>query len=189
MLRCRLILCLGLLSGCLTSSDQALLRTEFEIPTGAREISYQASPQAGGWFGREGLKIDFRLQLSQSDYQRYVAAHAHQWQPLPIPETFLRRLAAIERTEQALMLSYKHSGKKQPAPISYPDAKMRLAAFIKSLPPQPAHGLFQIRTAGDNIMHARKVLYQQPDRDLNDFMLALLDSDKRQLLIKVSTSY
>lgn len=38
-------------------------------------------------------------------------------------------------------------------------------------------------------MHRPKSIQTTLDRDLNDFMRAVLDAEKKQLAIKVSTSY
>lgn len=174
-------------------SDELALRNEFEIPRGAAVTSYETHPKEPGWFGREGLKVDIVFQLNDDDFRHYAtkSSTVTQWRPLPIPEEFLRRMAAIETTKRSLVESYERRGEAPPAEGSVynPTEQQMLDRFLKSLPPQPSHGLFQIRTAGDNIMHAPKSLYDKPDRDLNDFMLAMLDTDRKQIIIKVSTGY
>ena len=64
-----------------------------------------------------------------------------------------------------------------------------LNQFIKALPQQPEKGLYQVRTAGTNILYAPKSAMLKPDRDLPDFMLAMLDDGRHRIAIKVSTGY
>ena len=52
-----------------------------------------------------------------------------------------------------------------------------------------AAATIHIESFGDDIMHRPKTLHKTLDSDLNDFMLAVLDAEKKQLAIKVSTSY
>ncbi len=182
------------LAGCgLQESDEAKLRHEFVIPPAARVVSYKATPDKAGWFGREGLKIDIVFQVDPQDYAAYAASAeaSEQWLPLPIPDSFLRRMGAIASAKDGIVRSYRLQGRPLPAEGSVynPTVERLQAAFLASLPPQPARGLFQCRSAGTDIMNARKTVHTQLDRDLNDFMLALLDHDRRQIAIKVSTRY
>jgi hypothetical protein len=188
------ILLLATLTNCSTRRlDESALRHEFEIPRGAKVVSYEARPQEPGWFGREGLKIDITFQLSDENYNEYVsrAAASAKWRPLPIPTEFLRRMAAIETAKRWRVQSCKERGEIPPpeGSVYNPTEQQVLKRFIASLPPQPTHGLYQIRTAGTNIMHAPKSVYEKPDHDLHDFMLAMLDDDRKHIIIKVSTNY
>jgi hypothetical protein len=100
-------------------------------------------------------------------------------------------MAAIETAKRLRIDSYRMRG-ETPAPegsVYNPTDAQMLKTFVESLPPQPANGLFQIRRAGTDIMRAPKSVYEEPDQDLNDFMLAMLDTDRKQIIIKVSTSY
>jgi len=192
---CVCLMLLGLnLPGCdLRKTDEAILRSEFDIPEQARLIRYEAFPKESGWFGREGLKIDLAFQLDARDYAEYRsrAGVSGQWLPLPIPSEFLRRMAGLERQQTQLRLSYEMQGKAMPeaGSVYNPTDEQRLARFVASLPAIPIQGLFQCRSAGDDILHAPKTVHTRLESDLNDFMLALLDDGKRQILIKVSTSY
>lgn len=182
------------LTGCdLRKTDEAILRSEFDIPEQARLIRYEAFPKESGWFGREGLKIDIAFQLDARDYAEYRtrAAVSGQWLPLPIPSEFLRRMAGLERQQTQVRLLYEMQGKTMPeaGSVYNPTDEQRLARFVASLPVMPNQGLFQCRSAGDDILHAPKTVHTRLESDLNDFMLALLDDAKRQILIKVSTSY
>lgn len=183
-------------SGCtLLASDESVLRREFGIPSGARVVRLESRPKQGegGWFGREGLAIQATFQLSDSDFKQYaaMASSSGQWKPLPIPKVFLRRMAAIETAKQSRVAFSQQSGQALPpeGSIDNPTEQQRLASFVASLPAQPSSGLFQVRTAGNDIMRAPKTVRQNLDRDLNDFMLAMLDDTSKQILIKVSTRY
>ena len=70
-----------------------------------------------------------------------------------------------------------------------PTEQQILERFKQSMPPQPRQGLYQIKTAGNDIMHARKTVRPKLDADVNDFMLAILDYEHHQVVIRVSTNY
>ena len=174
-------------------SDESLIRAEFDLPPAAQAIEYTSSPPPGGWFGREGLKITLIYQLSPADYAGYAqrARDSGQWRPLPIPENVLRRMAAIDSAKRQRQASADLTG-KPPAPegsVYNPSEQQMLAQFSASLPQAPARGLYQVRTAGDNVMHAPKRIVTAPDTDLIDFMLIMLDDDRQRVLVKVSTHY
>ena len=174
-------------------SDESLIRAEFDLPPAAEAIEYASSPPPGGWFGREGLKITLIYQLSPADYVGYAqrARDSGQWRALPIPESFLRRMAAIDSAKRQRQASADLTG-KPPAPegsVYNPSEQQMLAQFSASLPQAPARGLYQVRTAGDNVMHAPKRIVTTPDTDLIDFMLIMLDDDRQRVLVKVSTHY
>jgi hypothetical protein len=188
------ILLLLMVTSCRSqNSDESALRDEFEIPSAAKVVSFKVQPEKPGWFGREGLKIDIAFQLGAESFREYAAcaAASGKWKPLPIPELFLRRMAAIETSKRSRIQSYRMRGEKLPpeGSVYNPTEQQMLNSFINSLPLQPDNGLFQVRVAGTDIMRAPKSLYETPDRDLNDFMLAMLDNHRKQIIIKVSTSY
>ena len=174
-------------------SDESLIRAEFDLPPAAEAIEYTSSPPPGGWFGREGLKITLIYQLTPTDYAGYAqrARDSAQWQPLPIPEGVLRRMAAIDSAKRQRQASADLTGKPTPpeGSVYNPSEQQMLAQFSASLPQAPARGLYQVRTAGDNVMHAPKRIVTTPDTDLIDFMLIMLDDDRQRVLVKVSTHY
>lgn len=53
----------------------------------------------------------------------------------------------------------------------------------------PTNGLFQCRTAGDDIMHSKKAIRRNLGDSVNDLMLGILDRDRQQLIVKVATGY
>lgn len=167
------------LAGCSTrQSDELALRREFAVPWGASVVRYAASPEEPGWFGREGLKITMVFRLSPADAAtfRSSALRSGRWRPLPIPVAELRHLAGIRTAMASRPDAAQHTG-------------TLLERFQASLPPLPRAGLYQIRTAGDNIMGAPKRIISPLRNDVNDFMLAVLDPAERTLTIRVSSNY
>jgi len=167
------------LVGCSTrQSDELALRREFAVPWGASVVRYAASPEEPGWFGREGLKITMVFRLSPVDAAtfRSSALRSGRWRPLPIPVAELRHLAGIRTAITSRPDAAQHTG-------------TLLERFQASLPPLPRAGLYQIRTAGDNIMGAPKRVISPLRDDVNDFMLAVLDPAERTLTIRVSSNY
>jgi len=167
------------LAGCSTRQyDELALRREFAVPWGASVVRYAASPEEPGWFGREGLKITMVFRLSPADAAtfRSSALRSGRWRPLPIPVAELRHLAGIRTAMASRPDAAQHTG-------------TLLERFQASLPPLPRAGLYQIRTAGDNIMGAPKRIISPLRNDVNDFMLAVLDPAERTLTIRVSSNY
>lgn len=179
---------------CTRSTDESILRREFGIPGEAEIVFSSISPKPpNGWFGREGLKIRMTFQLTQADFAAYRenAAASGEWRELPIPKDFLMHLGGIESTKQGLIRSYEFRNEPVPEEGSVYNRTVEqlYEQFVKTLPLDIENGLFQCRSAGNNIMYYRKRIYTTLDRDLNDFMLAILDFDKEQLVIRVSTKY
>lgn len=175
--------------GCTASnSDESILRAEFNVPKEATVVSYKAHPDQNAWV-REGLDIEIIFQLSGQDYEAYVADAERDglWQPLPIPEEFLMRMGAIESRLEAYKSRTQLSQSKAPRKIL--TGTQLLNEFVALLPETPKAGLFQCRSAGDNIMYAPKTIHTRLDRDLNDFMLAMLDHERERIVIRVNTSY
>jgi hypothetical protein len=182
------------LLGCnLRKSDESKIRDEFDIPHSAQVLSYLAKPEKPGWFGREGLKITMVFQLNDNDFKTYFMAvsQSSDWSKLPIPGPLLKRMGAIKSRKRSRVESYKARGETEPpeGSIYNPTEQQMFEQFMASLPPQPQNGLFQVRTAGDDIMNAKTRIYRRIDRDINDFMLAMLDYDRKQIVIRVSTGY
>jgi len=181
-----------LLAGCLPQSDEQLIRREFAVPARARMTAYSASPEQGGWFGREGLRIHMEFQFTTSGFNDYLAAARRQggWRELPIPRRFLLHMGGIESAKQGILRSFALQNKTYPEGSVYnPTQEQLYEQFVKRLDLQVRRGLFQCRTAGDNIMHAEKRTCQELRQDLNDYMLAVLDRDAKRLIIKVGTKY
>lgn len=188
------VLSCAVLAGCTTrEADELILRREFKIPWAATAITYEATPSEPGWFGREGLKITMAFQLSGADFNvlARTAADSGQWQPLPIPEGVLKHLAGIRTSREARARSAREKGMALPpvGSVYNPTEQQILERFKQSMPSQPLQGLYQIKTAGNDIMHARKTVRPTLDADVNDFMLAMLDSEHHQVVIRVSTNY
>lgn len=173
-------------------SDEPILRAEFDVPNEAKLVSYKARPEEKAWV-RENLKIDIVFQFNDHDYAEYVSSVKEKatWHPLPIPNEFLRRMGAVETQKAQRMGAYELLGKTphEEGSVYNPTEEQLLANFIALLPKNRRTGLFQCRSAGDNIMYAPKIIHTQLDQDLNDFMLAILDYERQQMVIQVNTSY
>ena len=182
------------LYACNMPTDESLLREEFDIPKTAVLLSYKASPETSGWFGREGLKIDAVFQFNETDFANYIAEaeKSGSWRVLPIPQSFLMKIGGIARHKQGLIKSYQLTGEKLPkeGSVYNPTVQQLYENFIKTLPLNAKHGFYQCKTAGNNILFNTKTIVQEDlTTDLNDFMLAILDIDNKTLSIKVSTIY
>ncbi|MEB3319510.1 MAG: hypothetical protein VKI63_01045 [Cyanobium sp.] len=191
-----LLLALGCatLAGCSTrQSDELALRREFAVPWGASVVRYVASPAEPGWFGREGLRITLVFRLNPADAEAFSreAERSGRWRPLPIPTAELRHLAAIDTALAHQNRLTREPGNRQTPPrsIDNPTGEQLLQRFRASLPPLPRVGSYQIRTAGNDIVHAPKTVRSPLSRDVNDFMLAVLDQAAGTLAIRVSSSY
>jgi hypothetical protein len=170
------LLVASLTVGCVGSgSDESTLREEFGIPSEAKVVSYEAFPDESQWGPREGLEIRIVFQLSADEFEHYLDQNRVEtdWHLLPIPDAFIRRMAATETR-----MHWSDESELQ-----------MVAEFSKWLPQQPSDGFFHVRTAGDDIMNATRTVLETPDRDLNDFMLVMLDASTKQIIVTVSTSY
>jgi len=169
------------------------LRREFNIPWAARAVSYEATPAEPGWFGREGLRITMVFQLSAADFNELAraAATSGTWQPLPIPDRVLHHLAGSRTSREARARAAQESGRALPpeGTIGNPTEQQILDRFKQSMPSPPPRGLYQIRTAGSDIMHAPKTVGQTLNVEVNDFMLAMLDPEHHKVVIRVRTNY
>jgi len=58
-----------------------------------------------------------------------------------------------------------------------------------NFPRDTGNGVWACRTAGDDLMRARKKDCMERPGDLNDVMIAVLDLDRRTLRIRVTTAY
>ncbi len=182
-----------LMASCINESDEAILRREFLIPATAKTIYYNVYPEKPGFFGREGLKIDIAFHFDEQSFQKYFddAKRGSNWLELPIPEDFLMKMLGIKSTKEEIIRSYKESGKALPeeGSIYNPTIRQLFENSLKKLELPETKGLFQCRTAGDDIMHKKKEIKLSLEKDLIDFILAILDTEKKQLIIKVRTKY
>ncbi len=179
--------------GCYVRSDEQILRGEFGIPASAKTILLEASPEKGEWFGREGLRISAAFQFDDADFQRYriEAEKCGNWKPLPVPRDFLMRMGGIKTTKERSLRTYREVAKTVPeeGSVYNPTENQLYERFRSQLPLDTENGIYQCRAAGDDIMHKPKVIYTSLQNDLNDFMFAVLDTDKQVLRIRVSASY
>lgn len=190
-----IILILTHLSCDVQVSDESILRREFNIPASAKVASYEAMPKDYGWFGREGLKISMVFQFSDKDFDDYFteAQMSGKWNLLPMSKEFLMYMGGIRSTKEGIIKEYQMCGEKLPeeGSVYNPTIEQLYDNFINKnvIPTHITNGLYQCRTAGDNIMQARKTICSKLDHDLNDFILAILDYNTKRMIIKVGTKY
>ncbi len=174
-------------------SDEELLREEFRIPRGAALDSMSVYPKEAGWFGREGLTIDavFRFSPEQFETYRRRAEQDDRWKPMPPSRGFLMKMLGIRSHIEGVARSYALQGKPVPpaGSVYNPTEEQLYDRLTARLPLDVEHGLYQCRTAGNDIMHLPKIPCSSVEGDLNDYMFAVLDFDKKLLRIKVHASY
>ncbi|MCZ7555984.1 MAG: hypothetical protein M5R41_06230 [Bacteroidia bacterium] len=115
------LLLILLMAGCESNreQDERQVRRQFHVPDEVRLDTLRGSPETGGWFGREGLRIRAVFQFSEAQFAAYlrslhdpkvwepvsflhyspdgaeeVSADALRWRRLPLPE-FPRPLAHL----------------------------------------------------------------------------------------------
>lgn len=188
-----LIVAFLIITSCSFNSDESAIRKEFKIPDSAEMISFKVSPEESGWFGREGLKIDAVFQLSNEDFNSYLssAKKSNEWLPLPIPKDFLMHMFSVKTAGEYRIRYYKE--KNEPLPeegsVYNPTEEQILDAGINILPVTGPNGIFTLKAAGTDIMNEPKKTHTKLDKDLNDFMIGILDFDQKKLFVKVSTGY
>ena len=192
-----IILCSGLLVFLYIifadTTDESILRKEFDVPRGAKVVYYKAHPDESAWI-RESLSIDIIFQLSEADFKQYFqsAQNSQNWQQLPIPEGFLKRMGRINSRLEYYAAHYEESreGSSQEGSSQYPSERELYQKFVRSLSLKAKSGLFQCKTAGNDIMNEpKRIIQAEPESDLRDFMLAVLDTDRKRLRIQVRTPY
>lgn len=183
----------SLFSSCSWDSDEIVIRKEFNIPESAELISFKATPEESGWFGREGLKIDAMFQLSNKDFDEYLskAKSSGEWLNLPIPKDFLMKMLSIKNSKQGIKYSYEVQNRPLPeeGSVYNPTEEQLLEQRMKIIPVTGPNGIFTLKSAGNDIMRMPKKTYTKLDRELIDFMLGILDFDQKKLFVKVSTNY
>ena len=181
-------------SACRTASDEDIIRKEFAVPSGAETEYLDVHPKNGNqWFGREGLRISIGFQFNEQDFERYKSfvLESENWNELPMPRDYIMRMGGIESSKEGMLRSFGLTDKPIPeeGSIYNPTIDQLYERFVKTLPLDISHGYYQCRTAGDNIMYKKKRIVKNMNTDLNDFMLAVLDTERKILHIKVSTKY
>jgi len=188
-----LIVAFLIITSCSFNSDESAIRKEFKIPDSAEMISFKVSPEESGWFGREGLKIDAVFQLSNDDFNSYLsnAKKSNEWLPLPITKDFLMHMFSVKTAREYRIRYHKENNETLPeeGSVYNPTEEQILEAGIKILPVTGPNGIFTLKAAGTDIMNEPKKTYTRLDKDLNDFMIGILDFDQKKLFVKVSTSY
>lgn len=178
---------------CIKESDEIILRREFSVLASAKMLYYRVYPEKPGFFGRENLKIDMAFQFDEVDFQEYLsdAKKCSKWHDLQIPKEFLMKMCGIKKTKGGIIRLYKEMGKELPeeGSIYNPTIEQLYEKSLKELDLPDVKGLYQCRTAGDDIMHKPKEIKVVLEQDLNDFILAILDIEKKALIVRVRTQY
>ena len=179
--------------GCESPSDEEILRRTFAVPRAARLVSLDVSPKTPGWFGREGLTIDAVFGFGPDELAAYRVRLGNDptWRPLPPEKEFLLRMIGAARQVEGIRRTYENSGRPLPTPgsVYFPTVEQVWERWSKRLPLDAASGVWACRTAGDDLMRARKSDCSERPGDLNDFMFAVLDTDRRTLRVAVHTTY
>jgi hypothetical protein len=174
-------------------SDESILRREFAIPRSVRLVEIESSPESPGWFGREGLDIWAVFAFTGDQFETFLSGIEGDpgWQPLPLPDGYLEKLFGLSTYRRSLAVTQEVLGRPMPPPgsVANPSDDQLLEKWGALLPLEVENGLFSCRTAGDDIMHSKRVPCSEQPGDLNDFMFAVLDMDAKQLKIRVKTSY
>lgn len=183
----------SLLVSCSLNSDEDSIRNEFKIPDSTEMVYFEVYPKESGWFGREGLKINAYFQFNEEDFNQYVSnvKKSNEWLPLPIPKDFLMHMFSVKTAREYRIRYHKEKNESLPeeGSVYNPTKEQMLEAGVKSLPVTGPNGIFTLKAAGTDIMNEPKKTYTKLDKDLNDFMIGILDFDQKKLFVKVSTGY
>jgi hypothetical protein len=179
-------------TGCMLSDEQ-ILREEFHIPSSAKLVEIVSSPEQPGWFGREGLEITATFQFSDADFSVYKKAEKidRTWLPTPPTKDFIFKITGIRSYRAGLQRSNEVLSEHFPegTAFSVPSEDELYRDWKERLPLDISQGYYQCKTAGNDILHATKVLCSDRQGDLNDFMLAVIDEEQLELKVFVYTSY
>lgn len=177
-------------------SDEAVLRRALAIPAEVRLLGLQASPPAdqAGWFGREGLTIEasFGFDPAQFEAFRQQTADEARWRPLPVPRDLLVKMLGVASRQRGLrILNERYQKQNRPELIRpIPGADEILDSWrAPRLPLDVPRGWYRCLTAGDNLLYAAKRECLEKPGDQNDFILAVLDAERRELRVSAHTNY
>jgi hypothetical protein len=174
-------------------SDERILRDEFDVPVATELVEITSSPPNPGWFGREGLRITAVFQFAPAEFQDYIksAEEDGTWAPLPPSPEFITRITGVRSHLEALRRSEEILAEEPPGTSTrvLPTEEELLGNWMDQLPLDSESGMYQCKTAGDNLLNAVKVPCRDRAGDLNDFMLAVLDEEALTLRVFVHTSY
>jgi len=184
---------ISLTCGC-QESDEQVLRREFGLPSTAKHQYIKSYPEKAGFFGREGLDITAAFQFEPADFEKYLqnAQRDAAWKPMPPDREFVTKMTGIRGHPRSVQKWAEVTGKPVPPPGSErnPTVEQLYEQWVARLPLDVKNGLYQCKTAGDNRLHSwKKVSCSEKSGDLNDFIFAVLDVEKKVLRVKVHTKY
>lgn len=182
-----------LITGC-HESDEQILRREFGLPSTVKLMAIKSYPEKPGFFGREGLDITASFQFEPAEFEKFLknVKRDQTWKPMPPDREFLIKMTGIRAHMKGLEKWAEVTGKPVPplGSVYNPTEDQLYDGWVKRLPLDVKNGLYQCKTAGDNLLHSySKVPCSEKSGDLNDFMFAVLDTKERVLRVKVHTRY
>jgi hypothetical protein len=184
---------LSLLIGC-QESDEQVLRREFGLTSQVKLLSIKSYPEKPGFFGREGLDITASFEFEPVEFEKYLKSIQKEgmWQPMPPDREFIVKLTGIRWHAKSVQKRAEITGNPAPPLGSErnPTEDQLYERWLKILPLEAKNGFYQCKTAGDNLLYSRKKApCSEKSGDLNDFMFAVLDADRKVLRVKVRTMY
>ncbi len=187
------VLSVSLITGC-QESDEQVLRREFDLPSTVKLLAIKSSPEKPGFFGREGLDITAAFQFDPADFEKFLknVQRDQTWKPMPPDREFLIRMTGIRAAMKGVEKWAEVTGKPVPplGSVYNPTEDQLYERWVKRLPLDVKDGLYQCKTAGDNLLHSwKKVPCSEKSVDLNDFIFAVLDTEQKVLRIKLHTRY
>ena len=175
-------------------SDEKVLRRAFLIPDEVRLVNLKTPPRDNNWFGREGLEITATFAFEPELFERYrrEATDSGRWKPMPIEREMVLKMLGVDSYRKALeRMNEEYRQRGETKWVRDVPSEDEVLALWKPprLPLDVERELFRCLTAGNNLMYAKKHECADKAGDQNDFMLAVLDEDRRELRVKVHTSY
>ena len=111
---------------------------------------------------------------------------------MPPDREFIIKMTGIRGQAKSVQKLAEVTGKPVPPRGSErnPTEEQLYEQWAQRLPLEVKRGLYQCKTAGDNILHSwKKGPCSEKSGDLNDFIFAVLDVDDKVLRVKVHTRY
>jgi hypothetical protein len=159
------------LSACTSSAniDEIFIKGHFRIPDGTKLLYRISTPESAGLFGRENLLVKAEYQFTDAQYDEFIqrAQVKEGWQPLPIAELLYLHLKEVDRFGQVDFKGFDRIKN------GFYVCETTSRAGIFSNDPKVPTAFFRFPPA-------------TPDKD---FVLGVLDSDKKILYVILKQDY
>jgi len=159
------------LSACTTSAniDEIWIRGHFRIPEGTKLLKRESNPEHGGTFGRESLLVQAEFEFTEEQYKEFLQRQSVEttWNKLPIAETLYLQLDEIDRFRR---VDFKRF---DAIPNGY---------YVCETTSQK--GIFSDKKEAPTTFF--RFPMNNPDKD---FILGVLDSDKKILYVILEQDY